>query len=214
MERRRSRSNSNVSLGAGESSSTEQKEPPPSTSTPTTSAPITTTAPTSSEAEPSAITTASASSVITTKPYIVHVESEPLSINQQLSNHLAATAVSQALLANSKPPAAKRKRGSLDTTQRSPLALKAQQPAEMKKIGFIGSGNIARAITEGWITGGSQVNAASHGNRSLLFACRSCEAQQYHCDCKERALQQLETHEGKRDASGWGSFSVGGASSS
>lgn len=76
--------------------------------------------------------------------------SEGLSINQQLSNHLASGGGAQVQPVK---PALKRKRGSLD--QRTPISLKAQQPLEMKRIGFIGAGNIARAIAEGWISGGT-----------------------------------------------------------
>lgn len=86
------------------------------------------------------------------KPVVVTaqmaMESDSLSLNQQLANHgrhLAQVAVIG-------KPVAKRKRGSID--QRSPLGMKAQQPFEMRKIGFIGAGNIARAIAEGWISGG------------------------------------------------------------
>ncbi len=71
-----------------------------------------------------------------------------LSINQQLANHLSGHATGSP----GKPPT-KRKRSSID--QRSILGVKAQQPVELKKIGFIGAGNMARAIAEGWISAGT-----------------------------------------------------------
>ena len=77
-----------------------------------------------------------------------------LTINQQLATHLAtqATTLASHVTVASGKPAAKRKRGSLD--QHSAAAFRVKQPVELKKIGFIGSGNIARAIAEGWITSG------------------------------------------------------------
>ena len=80
------------------------------------------------------------------------MESETgLTINQQLANHLASHAVG--VVIGGKPPPQKRKRSSID--QRSVLSVRVQQqPLEMKKIGFIGAGNMARAIAEGWISSG------------------------------------------------------------
>lgn len=68
-----------------------------------------------------------------------------LSINQQL--HLLAS------VSGMDKPATKRKRGSLD--QHIGFSVKGQQPAvELRRIGFIGAGNMARAIAEGWISSG------------------------------------------------------------
>jgi hypothetical protein len=83
-------------------------------------------------------------------------------INQQLSTHLAnqmnaAAAAAAAASHSIKLPAPKRKRGSLD----SPLTgfkmkhnIMHATEAEVKRIGFIGAGNMARAIVEGWVSGG------------------------------------------------------------
>ena len=146
------------------SESAEQKETPTtSTSVSSTSSNDTTTA-----------VVINTTPVVVSKPVIAHVEGEVLTINQQLSNHLATTAAlaaqqaspqvqqqqqqqqvqGQVFVVNAKP-AAKRKRGSLD--QRSPLAIKVPLPVEAKKIGFIGAGNMARAISEGWITAGRDI---------------------------------------------------------
>lgn len=80
----------------------------------------------------------------------VRVENEVgLSINQQLASHLASQVTAAS---GGKLPLAKRKRGSMD----SPLTgFKAKQPIELKRIGFIGAGNMARALAEGWIVGGT-----------------------------------------------------------
>ena len=68
-----------------------------------------------------------------------------LSINQQL--HLLANPLS------GDKPTVKRKRGSLD--HHIGFSVKAQQPVvELRRVGFIGAGNMARAIAEGWISSG------------------------------------------------------------
>lgn len=76
------------------------------------------------------------------------MEVESLTVNQQLANHMAIQV--------SGKPSSKRKRGSLDV-QRLPLSAKPQQHFEIKKIGFIGAGNMARAIAEGWISSGESI---------------------------------------------------------
>lgn len=75
-------------------------------------------------------------------------------INQQLATHLASQMTTSTAV---KLPVAKRKRGSLD----SPLTgfkmkhnIMHTADPEGKRIGFIGAGNIARAIVEGWTDGG------------------------------------------------------------
>lgn len=86
-----------------------------------------------------------------------------LTINQQLANHIASQNVASssssthatlpaATAAGGKPPS-KRKRSSID--QKTILSMKTHQSLEVKKIGFIGAGNMARAIAEGWINSGS-----------------------------------------------------------
>ena len=50
------------------------------------------------------------------------------------------------------PPAAKRKRSC--SFDRKAVLAGQMQPQETKKIGFIGAGNMARAIAEGWIGSG------------------------------------------------------------
>lgn len=83
----------------------------------------------------------------TSKPTARAVSETSLSINQQL--HLLASV-------GGDKPTTKRKRGSLD--QHLGFSVKAQQPVvELRRIGFIGAGNIARAIAEGWISSGMYV---------------------------------------------------------
>lgn len=65
-------------------------------------------------------------------------------INQQLASHLASAS-------GAKLPLAKRKRGSLDSHL---TGFRMKPPTELRRLGFIGAGNIARALAEGWITGG------------------------------------------------------------
>lgn len=96
---------------------------------------------------PAATTSKGESAVGNGKPATVRVENENttiLTINQQLASHLgSATGI--------KLPLAKRKRGSLDSHL---TGFRMKQPAELRRIGFIGAGNMARALAEGWITGG------------------------------------------------------------
>ena len=68
---------------------------------------------------------------------------ESLTINEQLSNHLANQAGK---------PAAKRKRSSME---KATVAM-MQQSLETKKIGFIGAGNMARSIVKGWLSLGEE----------------------------------------------------------
>lgn len=78
----------------------------------------------------------------------LQMESEALTINQQLANQLAGR------------PVAKRKRGGSFDQRSSSLSIspkvQQQMSLEIKKIGFIGAGNMARAIAEGWINSGAQ----------------------------------------------------------
>lgn len=79
-------------------------------------------------------------------------------INQQLATHLASQ-MTAATSTGVKLPAAKRKRGSLDSPltgfkMKHNIMHIASDSESTKRIGFIGAGNIARAIVEGWIAGG------------------------------------------------------------
>ncbi len=71
------------------------------------------------------------------------VESENLSTNQQLTAHIGKIG-------------GKRKRASFDlkSTGHSKLL---QQNNGRKKIGFIGAGNMARALAEGWLSAGRDI---------------------------------------------------------
>lgn len=95
---------------------------------------------------PAPAATSSETAIRNGKPVAVRVENESpsLTINQQLASHLASAS-------GVKLPVAKRKRGSLDSHL---TGFKVKQPVELRRIGFIGAGNIARALAEGWIAGG------------------------------------------------------------
>ena len=84
----------------------------------------------------------------------------PQTINQQLATHLALANQMSVASAAIKLPPPKRKRGSLD----SPLtgfkmkhSMHAADSEASRRIGFIGAGNMARAIVEGWIAGGMRM---------------------------------------------------------
>ena len=74
---------------------------------------------------------------------------QALALSQELVQHIAA----QQQLQQGRPtyPASKRTRSSFD---KKAVMAGQMQPQETKKIGFIGAGNMARALAEGWISAG------------------------------------------------------------
>lgn len=86
-----------------------------------------------------------------------------LVLNQEMVQQFVATQQQQLqqqqqqALARTTGPASKRTRSSFD---KKAVIAGQMQPQETKNIGFIGAGNMARALAEGWISTG-----ASHYSR-------------------------------------------------